>query len=78
MIRTRGPPTRIVCKAYSAPIGTGAGVYLMSFDPGTLLGPVEEVRWHEELGYLTVRVGDYWINVYCRNGRRGVHFAYAE
>ena len=76
MLRTRQPPTGVVCKAYSAPPGDG-GHYLQSLEKGALIGPVEEVVWQR--GFVSVRIGLGWVNVYKeRLGRPGVHFAFVE
>ena len=75
MLRTRPAPTRIVCKVYSAPPGEG-GEFLVSLPQGTVIGPVQEVRWQH--GFLSVRIEIGWVNVYSARRRRPVHFAFVE
>ena len=72
---TKPKPTRIRCKAYDAPPPNGKE--LSTFEPGDLIGPVEEYAYCK--WFATIRVGDSWINVWCaqRKGAEwGTNYAY--
>ena len=72
---TKPEPTEIRCKAYADPpsVGNKSG-YILTIDPGTYLGPVEEVEHTHR--FVTIRVKGYWINVWTSE-RGGNHFAKA-
>ena len=70
---TKQLPTAIRCKAYTHPLVNGGGEYITTIDPGTTIGPVEEVRFTGQ--FLSVLIRGYWINVWAAD-RGGVMFAY--
>jgi hypothetical protein len=72
---TKPKPTKIRCKAYDGPPPNGT--LLSTFEPGDLIGPVEEYAYSQ--WFATIRVGDSWINVWCaqRKGAEwGTNYAY--
>ena len=69
-VRTRSNRgTKVRCKAYSLPTLNHAligeidfpGEFLESFDPGTYLGPIKEIRTNTE--YVAILVKEGWVNV---------------
>ena len=56
---TKEFPTSIRCKAYTKPPTQGGGEYIMTFPPGTRLGPVEQVE--KTADEIAIRVGTFWI-----------------
>ena len=68
--KTRGGMTKIRCKAYTAPPGSG-GTYITSIDASTYLGPVE--AWLDIVEYTTILVREYWINIWAAD--HNCHFA---
>ena len=80
--KTRGPDSRIVCKAYTRPPGKG-GKYITSISKGAFLGPVGAYEHSRE--FATIEVDGWWINVWKKDKRYrcsgisftapGIHFA---
>ena len=68
---TRPLPTTIRCRAYDAPPRVG-GRLLNTIEPGTYLGPVEEVSVTAD--FTTILVRGVWVNVWART-RGGVQYA---
>ena len=69
--RTRPPPTRVRCRAYTAPPNRGG--LICSITPGTTLGPVEASVHSGQ--FVTIMVRGWWVNVWSAE-RGGVNFAY--
>ena len=69
-VRTKPYPTRIRCKAYTAPYPDG--LELRTIDCNTCLGPVEKVLHTWE--FCTIYVREYWINIWAAAGG-GVDYA---
>ena len=61
-VQTKRHPTRIRCKAYTAPPGGDGGDLITTIDPGTSLGPIEDVQ-HTSL-FVTIMVKGWWINIW--------------
>ena len=69
---TRAHPTRVVCRAYTAPPSIG-GHFITDIERGTSLGPVED--WEESDDFITICVQGWWVNVWAA-ARGGVHYAF--
>ena len=75
--KTRGPDSRIVCKAYTRPPGKG-GKFITRISKETFLGPVE--RYEHSREFATIEVDGWWINVWKKDKRyrqnaTGISFA---
>ena len=67
---TRNDGTTARCKAYDAPCPFG--IYICTIDPGTMLGPIEEVL---DVGdYVTILVRGYYINVWAASNQYSFAF----
>ena len=72
--QTRPSPTRVVCRAYTAPPSLG-GHLICTIQPGTFLGPVEDKEATDE--FVTICVQGWWINVWgSKWGQNGTWFAH--
>ena len=58
---TKPSPTKIRCKAYTAPPLRG-GELITTIAPGTSLGPIEAEEQSEM--FVTIQVRGYWINIW--------------
>ena len=65
--KTRGPDSRIVCKAYTRPPGKG-GKFITRISKETFLGPVE--RYEHSREFATIEVRGWWINVWKKGNER--------
>ena len=72
---TKPGKTGIRCCGYDAPPPNGNRV--VEYEPGTMLGPVEEYTYSNQ--FATIRVGDVWINVWRAKydgGNWGTNYAF--
>ena len=61
-VQTKRHPTRIRCKAYTAPPVGDGGDLITTILPGTSLGPIQDVQ--QTPLFVTIQVKGWWINIW--------------